>query len=366
MQDVVSRVSGQGPDEVRTYARMNRDDEELLAAIRAGDDAAMGALLTRHAPAIYRFGVKMCRDSEDAKDVLQETLLAAARGVREFRGASSLSTWLYTIARSFCIKKRRASKFAPTDTVSLDDQAAALQPRTLDKGPEEATSDRELTALLNRAIASLDPTSREVLVLRDVEGLTAPEVAEVLGVSVNAVKSRLHRARAEVRAQLEAGLSRGERSSQRPAAGGCPDVVALFSRFLEGEIGAADCAAMQAHVAACARCGAACESLKRTLSLCRSEPRGEVPHRRTRARPQGAARLHRAAGEGLKRGARSRRSACSAREEVAHDGAVDRRDVGVRADRARATAAANEAVIPEAERGPNEHREDRTDQHGAW
>ena len=257
---------------------MDRSDKELLAALRAGDDAALGALLERHAPGIYRFGVKMCRDPEDAKDVLQETLLAAARGIREFRGASSLSTWLYTVARSFCIKKRRTSKFAPAETVSLDDHAAALEARAPGKAPDEAAADRELSSLLDRAIGALDPASREVLVLRDVEGLTAPEVAEVLGVSVEAVKSRLHRARAEVREALEAHLPRGERASERPAAsGGCPDVLALFSRYLEGEIGPAECDAMQAHVATCKRCNAACESLKHTLTLCRAEPRGDVP-----------------------------------------------------------------------------------------
>ena len=69
--------------------------------------------------------MKMCRDPEDAKDVLQDTLLAMARGVRDFRGASSISTWLYTIARSFCIKKRRRSKFAPEEERSLDTDAAA-------------------------------------------------------------------------------------------------------------------------------------------------------------------------------------------------------------------------------------------------
>ncbi len=256
---------------------MDSADEELLTAIRAGDDAAMGSLLSRYAPSIYRFGVKMCRDPEDAKDVLQDTLLAAARGIREFRGASSLSTWLYTVARSFCIKKRRTSKFAPTETVSLDDHANALDARSAEKAPDEAASDHELSTLLDRAIASLDPASREVLVLRDVEGLTAPEVAQVLGVSVDAVKSRLHRARAEVRAKLEERLPTNERTNRSPATSGCPDVVALFSRFLEGEIGAAECEAMQAHVAVCKRCNAACESLKHTLALCRSEPRGEVP-----------------------------------------------------------------------------------------
>ncbi len=256
---------------------MDRADEELLASIRAGDDAALGSLLARHAPAIYRFGVKMCRDPEDAKDVLQDTLLAAARGIREFRGASSLSTWLYTVARSFCIKKRRSSKFAPTETVSLDDCDGAAEARAPGRPPDEAASDWELSAMLEAAIRALDPASREVLVLRDVEGLTAPEVAEVLGVSVDAVKSRLHRARAEVRANLEGHPPTSKPGSQRPAASGCPDVVALFSRFLEGEIGAADCEAMEAHVATCKRCNAACESLKRTLTLCRSESRGEVP-----------------------------------------------------------------------------------------
>jgi RNA polymerase sigma-70 factor (ECF subfamily) len=256
---------------------MDRADEDLLASIRAGDDSAIGTLLARHAPSIYRFGLKMCRDPEDAKDVLQETLLAAARGVRDFRGASSLSTWLYTVARSFCIKKRRSSKFAPKDTVSLDDRDASAEPRSSERAPDDAAADRELSGLLEAAIRALEPASREVLVLRDVEGLTAPEVAEVLGVSVEAVKSRLHRARAEVRAKIEERLPSAEQARQRPATAGCPDVVELFSRFLEGEIGARECEAMQAHVATCKRCNAACDSLKHTLALCRAEPRGEVP-----------------------------------------------------------------------------------------
>src|SRR6187397_3346990 len=85
-----------------------------------GDRQALEALLERHQAQVYRFGMKMCRDPEDAADVLQDTLFAMARGVRDFRGASSLSTWLYTIARSFCIKKRRRSKFAPAAERSLD------------------------------------------------------------------------------------------------------------------------------------------------------------------------------------------------------------------------------------------------------
>ena len=92
---------------------MPDDDQQLLERARAGQQAALVELLERHQSQVYRFGMKMCRDPEDAKDVLQDTLLSVARNVRDFRGGSSISTWLYTIARSFCVKKRRKSKFGP-------------------------------------------------------------------------------------------------------------------------------------------------------------------------------------------------------------------------------------------------------------
>src|SRR6187397_3584686 len=107
-----------------------------------GDRQALEALLERHQAQVYRFGMKMCRDPEDAADVLQDTLLAMARTVRDFRGASSLSTWLYTIARSFCIKRRRRSKFAPEEARSLETGAKVEANRLADPGnaPDEALS----------------------------------------------------------------------------------------------------------------------------------------------------------------------------------------------------------------------------------
>ena len=104
---------------------MEASSVELLERARSGDEAALEALLERHQAQIYRFGMRMCRDPEDAKDVLQETLLAMARGIRDFRAASSVSTWLYTIARSFCVKKRRKSKFAPDAERSFESDVAA-------------------------------------------------------------------------------------------------------------------------------------------------------------------------------------------------------------------------------------------------
>ena len=102
---------------------MPESDRELLDAVRAGDRRALETLLARHEREIFRFGTSMCRDEEDAKDVLQETMIAAARTMPEFRGGSALSTWLYAIARSFCLKKRRTSKFAPQRIESLEAHA---------------------------------------------------------------------------------------------------------------------------------------------------------------------------------------------------------------------------------------------------
>jgi RNA polymerase sigma-70 factor (ECF subfamily) len=185
--------------------------------------------------------------------VLQDTLLAVARGVRAFRGESSLSTWLYTIARSFCIKRRR--------TASASEQVLDETPDPA-KHPDEALAGKEVERALEQAIAALEPMYREVLLLRDVEGLSATEVAAVLGLSSAAVKSRLHRARLAVRAQVAPLLGVPEIQP------GCPDVLTLFSRHLEGEISAPVCADMERHLASCARCRGACDSLKRTLALC--------------------------------------------------------------------------------------------------
>jgi len=244
-----------------------RDD--LLERARKGDRGALETLLANHQRQIYRFGLKMCRDPEDAQDVLQDTLLAMARGVRDFRGASSISTWLYTIARSFCIKKRRKSKFAPASERSLDSDVHLEAARLADpaKGPDEALAGREVEVALGQAIAALDPIYREVLLLRDVEGLTAPEVAEVLGVTVEAVKSRLHRARLSVRASVAPLFDVPAEPAAAPR-GTCPDILTLFSRYLEDEISPDVCATMERHLAGCPRCRTACDSLKRTLALC--------------------------------------------------------------------------------------------------
>lgn len=246
-------------------------DETLFAQARTGDRAALETLLERQQGRVYRFGMKMCRDSEDAKDVVQETLFALARDVRNLRGTSSLSTWLYAVARSFCVKKRRKSADEPAVHHPLHEGGSAGEAQGVaDAGPtpDAAFATREVERALDRALATLEPMYREVLLLRDVEGLPAAEVAEIVGLSVPAVKSRLHRARLAARSALAPLL--GVPLAESHPREGCPDVLALFSQHLEDEISADVCADMEKHLTACSRCRATCDSLKQTLALCRT------------------------------------------------------------------------------------------------
>lgn len=242
-------------------------EERLIERARAGDRAALSELIERHQPQIYRFGMRMCRDAEDAKDVLQDTLITLARGIRSFRGESSFSTWLYTIARRVCIKKRTRKLDPAAKEGSIHEPAHEAQ-RVSDpnRAPDDELETKQLERAVERAVDALDPKYREVLILRDIEGLTAPEVAEVLGLGIPAVKSRLHRARLAVRDSVAPLLG----FRDRPRDQSCPDVLSLFSRHLEHEISAEVCARMERHLDSCERCRGTCDSLRRTLSLCRT------------------------------------------------------------------------------------------------
>lgn len=250
------------------------DERALLEAAQSGDDAALTELINRYSPSIYRFGMKMCRHEHDAEEIVQDTLLAAAKNLRDFRGQSSLSTWLYTIARSFCIKRRRKNVGEPSRLEPLHELQAEAVPQLVDRqAPDEQAASREIEGALERAIDGLDPMYREVLILRDVEGLTAPEVGKILDLSVEAVKSRLHRARAQVRERIAPLLSP---EAEAPANANCPDVVELLSRHLEDDVSPEVCREMELHVASCPRCGARCDSLRRALALCQASPAPEV------------------------------------------------------------------------------------------
>jgi len=244
---------------------MSTDD--VMERARAGDAAALEALLKSFAPAIHRFGLRMCKNVADAEDVLQDTLLAVAQHLGEVEGRASLSGWVFTLARNACLRRRRGLKNRPhvdTDTVP--------EPADERPSPEAKACEREVSEVVSRALDGLPDDYREVLVLREMEGLTAADTAAALGISVDATKSRLHRAREALRNALKPVL---EAAAPRARAD-CPDVMALWSQKSEGDLSAVDCAEMERHIEGCAACAAACSALKRALLACRSAATTEV------------------------------------------------------------------------------------------
>jgi len=157
---------------------------------------------------------------EDAQDLVQDTFLNAYRGLEGFRGDAQVSTWLYRIAARACLRLRRKRKGEPARELSLDEFIPTsegefrLQLPTDGLTPEEALENKELKRALHQAIQKLPNKYRVVLVLRDMEGLTAKEVGTIMGLNERAVKSRLHRARLFVRRELSA---RGIGEPSRPA-----------------------------------------------------------------------------------------------------------------------------------------------------
>ena len=186
-----------------------------------GDGAvAFDRLYRDHVDRIYRFAQRLCGQVEDAQDLVQDTFLNAYRGLEGFRGDAQVSTWLYRIAARACLRLRRKRKGEPARELSLDEFIPTsegefrLQVPTDGLTPEEALENKELKRALHQAIQKLPNKYRVVLVLRDMEGLTAKEVGTIMGLNERAVKSRLHRARLFVRRELSA---RGIGEPSRPA-----------------------------------------------------------------------------------------------------------------------------------------------------
>jgi RNA polymerase sigma-70 factor (ECF subfamily) len=170
---------------------------------------------------MYRYASRLCGETEAAKDLVQETFLNAYRGFKNFRGDAQISTWLYTIASRVCLRMRRKRKGAPERELSLDefiptsDGEFRLQIPVEGLSPEDALQNKQLREALDAAIAKLPKKYKMVLVLRDMEGLSAKEAGAVMGLNERAVKSRLHRARLFVRRELSArGLAEDTASHQ--------------------------------------------------------------------------------------------------------------------------------------------------------
>ena len=183
-------------------------DQSLIQAANKGDQKAFAALIRRYEETVYKFSFKVCRDREKAEETLQDTFVNVFRKLDTFDGRSKFSTWLYTIVSNNCLMKRRRRKLHALEE-SLEifddppDSRNQQQPAGWDKTPAEVLLDKELQTLLDQAIVKLPVEYRLVFVLRDVEGRPTRETASILNISEEATKSRLRRARAFLRDQLD-------------------------------------------------------------------------------------------------------------------------------------------------------------------
>jgi RNA polymerase sigma-70 factor (ECF subfamily) len=184
----------------------HNDELPLVERARAGDSAAFSELVERYERKIYRLAKHITQNDEDAEDVLQESFLKAYTHLDSFHGDSKFYTWLVRIAVNEALMKLRKRK--SDKTVSLDepqDTGEDLVTREIavwEDDPEKKYSREELADILNKAVDSLKPSFRTVFVLRDIEEMSTEDTAETLGISIPAVKSRLLRARLQLREKL--------------------------------------------------------------------------------------------------------------------------------------------------------------------
>jgi RNA polymerase sigma-70 factor (ECF subfamily) len=182
------------------------DESILVEQAREGDTLAFSALVRRYEGKIFRLAMHVTQNREDAEDVLQETFMKAYEHLEQFKGDSKFYTWIVRIAVNQALMKlrrRRTDKsFSLDETIDTGEDTVVREIATWEENPEQRFSREEIAQIMDSAIETLEPIYRSVFVLRDVEDLSTEETAEALGLSVPAVKSRLLRARLQLREKL--------------------------------------------------------------------------------------------------------------------------------------------------------------------
>jgi RNA polymerase sigma-70 factor, ECF subfamily len=200
------------PDSAAAAPAVAADNEaQLVAAAKAGDLAAFDQLVTRYERKIFRLTMHITQNREDAEDAMQEAFLKSYEHLPNFQGDSRFYTWLVRIAVNQALmklRKRRPNQVSLDEPVETEDDLVAHQIRDWGPSPEQRFAQTELHEILNRAIAQISPDYRTVFTLRDVEGISTEETAQLLGISVPAVKTRLLRARLKLRAILSSYFQR--------------------------------------------------------------------------------------------------------------------------------------------------------------
>jgi len=256
---------------------MHSDLERAVDLLRQGKPEPVDQALALLQSTVFSFSMKMCGHREDAQDTSQEVLIRALPYLHKFETPQALASWLYKAARNYCISSRRQSKFAPDAAHRLSLNELMPSGRELHEVISAAgmpNADAQLVQAessekVRRALLKLAPEYRVILVLHDMEGLNAPQVADIVGIQPGTVRVRLHRARLFLRRELNRPAGKRSRKDEVQRGSGCLGMFAALSDYLDGMIDDAACDQMQLHIADCPPCQAFVESLRRTVEQCR-------------------------------------------------------------------------------------------------
>ena len=203
-------------------ASEEHDEAHFVARLVARDESAFNELVVTYQRRVFALVFRMLGRRDEAEDLAQEVFVQVFKAIDQFRGDSKLSTWIYRIAVNLC--KNRAKYLSRRHANDQDDVDAMADrlPFSAAKGvsvggisrPDELVEGMQLEVVVKRAIAQIEPEFREVLILRDVEDMSYEEIAEVTGLADGTVKSRIHRARAQLRTLVEKAMGEKVRSSQ--------------------------------------------------------------------------------------------------------------------------------------------------------
>jgi len=257
---------------------MRAEIEEAVQLMQRGDDASVEQALALLQNTVFSFSMRVCGQREDAEDTMQEVLLKSVPQLSKFQSPKALLVWLYKVAKNRCLMTRRKSKFAPAQELSLDQlmpDRHELERLTADGriDPEAFAIRSEEASRLRDAVQKLPPQYRIVLVLRDMEGLTDEEVAEITGVRSGTVRVRLHRARLFVRKELmRMWMPRGEKRAPAKTQSGaqlrparCKAMFAELSDYLDEQLDESLCEEIERHMSDCGPCQAFLATLEATI-----------------------------------------------------------------------------------------------------
>ncbi len=179
------------------------EETELIAKAQKGDRKSLSDLVKMYESTIFNFAFKICRNHERAEHVVQETFLSMVKSISQFSGNSKLSTWLYTVVSNHCLMLARGEKRRERTFLNEDlSDSPHYTPTDWKNHPDEIAENEELRIALDKAISKLPEDYKIVFMLRDVEGFSTKETADIVELTIPAIKSRLHRARAFLRDEL--------------------------------------------------------------------------------------------------------------------------------------------------------------------